>query len=318
MEDSKADTTAKLSYALSLYIALVFSVVFYMSYFYEGSSISNYLCKQQELSRVNDANVEAYSDKMLFGDPIQEVPEDINLSPTSGSEAGFVRTEMIHSVDNALILILTISAWLMLIPRLNRIRYLSFIYLLLGLYLVTLSFFTGMNGGAMFSDLAVPAHATRWLPCFAVWILLFFHTKTQPSILTAVKYLLIIAVSLTFATHGYEAFMEHPKFKDLLYGAFEVISIRPSETVAITLLKFIGIMDIFLAITVIFYHSRWKWLLLWMAAWGFLTACSRPIAFGDVGIDDAFLRIGNGAIPLIVYFLIRYHFQSQQKSYDQT
>lgn len=318
MKSPRADTTAKLRYALSLYLALVFSAVFYMSYFHDGSSISNYLCKQQELSRVNEANIEAYSDGVLFGDPIQDVPEDINLNPTSDSETGFLRTEMIRGVDNALILILTIAAWMMLIPRLNRSRYLSFIYLILGLYLVTLSFFKGINGGAMFSELAIPAQATRWLPCFALWILLVYQSKIQPSILSKVKYLLIIAASLTFATHGYEAFMEHPKFKDLLYGAFEVISVSPSETVAVILLKLIGIMDIFLATAVIFYHSRWKWLLLWMSAWGFLTAISRPIAFGEVGIDDAFLRIGNGAIPLIVYLLIRHHFKSKQKSYDQT
>ena len=318
MESPRVDTTTKLRYTLSLYLALVFSAVFYMSYFYDGSSISNYLCKQQELSRVNEANIMAYSDKTLFGDPIQDVPEDIILNETSDSEAGFLKAQTIRRLDKALILILTISAWMMLIPRLNRIRYLSFIYLLLGLYLVTLSFFKGINGGAMFSELAIPAHATRWLPCFALWILLFYQSKIKPPILPTVKYLLIIAASLTFATHGYEAFMEHPKFKDLLYGAFEVISVSPSETVAIILLKLIGLMDIFLAATVILYHSRWKWLLLWMSAWGFLTAISRPIAFGDVGIDDAFLRIGNGAIPLIVYFLVRHHFQSQQKSYDQT
>jgi hypothetical protein len=322
MQSPRVNTTTKLRYTLSIYLALVFSAVFYMSYFYDGSSIANYLCKQQELSRVNDANIEVYSDKMLFGDPIQDVPEEINLNPTSNNEAGFLKTEMIRSVDDALILILTLSAWMMLIPRLNHIRYLSFIYLLLGLYLVSLSFFKGMNGGAMFSELATPAQATRWLPCFAVWILLFYRAKTDiqhhSSTLSTVKYLLIIAASLTFATHGYEAFMEHPKFKDLLYGAFEIISVSPSQTVAITLLKLIGIMDVFLAVAVIFYHSRWKWLLLWMSAWGFLTAISRPIASGDIGIDDAVLRIGNGAIPLIVYLIIHYHFQSQQKSYDQT
>jgi hypothetical protein len=311
-------STSKLRYTLLLYLALVFTAVFYMSYFYDGSSISKYLSKQLEVSRVNDANVVAYSDEILYGDPIQKAQKEINLNPTNDSEAGFVQTEAIHKIDDALVLILTLSAWLMLIPKLNRIRGLSFIYLFLGLYLVATSFSKGMNGGAAFSELAVPAHATRWLPCFGLFILLFNQSKAQTSILTAVKYLLIIATSLTFATHGYEAFMEHPKFKDLLYGAFEIISITPSDTVAIILLKMIGIMDIFLAITVIFCHSKWKRLLLWMSVWGFLTAISRPIAFGDIGIDDAILRIGNGAIPLIIYFIVSHHFKSKQKNYDQT
>jgi hypothetical protein len=286
-----------------------------MSYFYDGSSISKYLCKQQELARVHDADVMAYSDNMLYGDPIQEVPEELNLEATDSSEAGFIRTETIRSIDDALILVLALSAWLMLIPRLNRIRSLSFIYLILGIYLAALSVFKGINGGAMFSELALTAHATRWLPCFAVWALLF-HQSKEP--FSTVKYLLIIAASLTFATHGYEAFMEHPKFKDLVYGGFEIISFMPSETVVSVLLKLIGVMDIFLAISVIFFHTRWNWLLLWMSAWGFLTAISRPIAFGDVGIDDAFLRIGNGLIPLIAYLLIRHQFKPTLKHHAET
>lgn len=316
MDSPQKMIAVKLRYTLSVYIALVFSSVFFMSYFFDGSSIASYLCKQLEIARVNDANIEAYSDQLLYGDPIQEVPEDIDLSATADDETGFLQTEMIRNIDAALILTLTICAWLMLIPKLNHIRYLSFIYVIFGSYLAALAIFQGLNGGEIFSELAMSAQATRWLPCFALWMLLFYRVNMQTPIFNFAIYLLILACSLTFATHGYEAFMEHPKFKDLLYGSFEIISINPSETLVITLLKLIGIMDIVLAISVICFRYQYKWLFLWMSAWGFLTAISRTTAFGELGIDDTFLRFGNGFIPLIVYYLIRMT-QSQPNSHDK-
>lgn len=317
MDSPKQMIATRLRYTLSVYLALVLSSVFYMSYFFDGSSIATYLCKQLEIARVNDVNIEAYSDQLLYGDPIQKVQEGIDLSANADDETGFLQTEMIRSIDNALILTLTIFAWLMLIPKLNHIRSLSFIYVILGLYLAALAVFQGLNGGEIFSELSITAQATRWLPCLALWLLFFYRTTMQTPLFNSAIYLLIIAASLTFATHGYEAFMEHPKFKDLLYGTLKIISISPSETLVITLLKVIGIMDILLAISVIFFHSKWKWLILWMAVWGFLTAVSRATAFGELGIDDALLRIGNGFIPLIVYLVIRF-FQTPHYSHDKS
>lgn len=312
MNTPTSKTGVKLKYTLALYVAIVISSVFYMSYFYDGSSISKYICKQHELTRVKDANVTAYSDKTLYGDPINKVPDEIDLQATGDSETGFLKTETIRKIDDTVILIITILAWLMLIPQANRIPFSSFLYLFIGAYLLAISYYKSVNGGAMFTELAVPAHATRWLPCFALWILLLSKTTASQN---SVKYLLITAASLTFATHGYEAFMQHPHFRGLLYGAFEVISVNISETTATVLLRLIGVMDICLAIAVIFYHSKWKWLLLWMSIWGFLTAISRPIAFGFIGIDDAVLRIGNGLIPLIIYFLVRHRFKPKHYQY---
>ena len=100
--------------------------------------------------------------------------------------------------------------------------------------------------------------------------------------LVSITWLLVIAASLTFATHGYEAFMGHPAFRDLLYGAFESISVEISENSVFVLLKLIGIMDISLALIILF--TRKKGVFLWMAIWGGLAALSRPIAFGDVGL----------------------------------
>lgn len=295
----------KIRYSLALIIALMFSAIFCLSFPYEGTSIAKYFNKQAELERVKEADIQAYSDQTLFGDALKEVPEDIELLELADSDEAFVSAERVRLADRAIIAVLTLSAWLMLVPALVKRRFLSWIYLILGLYLIALSITKGINGGAMFAELAVPAHATRWLSCVAMWGWLFFINKkaeTKDS-LKPITWLLKVAIALTFAIHGYEAFCEHPKFKDLLYGAAVRFNIELSESANIALLKIIGVKDILLAIAVLCFLPRWKWILLWMTFWGFITAASRPITFGDVGWCDALLRVGNGALPLIIYII---------------
>lgn len=295
----------KLRYLLGLIIALTFTAIFSMSYFYDGSSIAKLLSKKGELERVQDSKIEAYSDQTLFGDERESVTEEVDLAESSDAEQGFIVSEKIRNIDNLVILISMIAVWLMLIPAIHNTRIFSFIYLALGLYLICLAVAIGINGGAKFSELSVAASASRWVPCIALWVWLYFSKKKTNAHLKTVIYLLICASSLTFATHGYEAWNEHPKFKDLLYGGMDMFSIPLSESVCILLLKLIGIKDLLLAVAVLFCVYRWRWILLWMTFWGFLTALSRPIAFGDVSWLDALLRVGNGAIPLLIYFVLK-------------
>ena len=73
------------------------------------------------------------------------------------------------------------------------------------LYLAAVALFKGINGGAAFSELAIPASATRWGACLALFVWLWFDRKSSSG-LKAVYIILILAVSLTFFAHGYEAF----------------------------------------------------------------------------------------------------------------
>lgn len=136
---------------------------------------------------------------MLFGDQTVTVSEDVDLSEEADSEEGFALAQRIRSIDKGLNLGMMALAWLMLIPMLQRQRVLSFSYLIMAAYLIALSLFKGLNGGAAFSDWAIPAHATRWLPCVALtlWFYLKPHKENQPY--TIVRWLLIIAASTTFA-----------------------------------------------------------------------------------------------------------------------
>lgn len=292
-----------LRYGLSVVTALVFTAIFTMNFFHEGTSISKYITKQSELERVKEAEVTSYSDMVLFGDERTEVSEDVDLSPEASSEEGFIHSQRIRAVDKWVTFSLMAVAWLMLIPLLRRQRLLSFVYIIMGCYIVLLSLCKMLNGGAAYSDWAISAHATRWLPCFALWLWLYMKPKEGGECYGAVRWMLVIAASMTFATHGVEALMLHPGFRDLLIGGLDTISVTLSASVCDILLRVIGVMDVCLAISVLFIQR--KSLFLWMAIWGGITALSRPIAFGDVLWEDALLRCGNCLVPLILFFWIR-------------
>ena len=286
---------------LALVVALSFTAVFSMNYFHEGTAIGKYFSHQQELERVNEEKVIAYSDMVLYGDEKVEVSDEVLLGEQASAEDGYAVTERIQTWDKRTTLVAVIVAWLLVAPWCQRQKWLSLAYVLMAFYLVMMALFKGINGGARFSELAIPAQATRWMACvaLAVWILMRSGSKEKR--LESVTWLLVIAASLTFATHGYEAFMGHPAFRDLLYGAFESISVEISENSVFVLLKLIGIMDISLALIILF--TRKKGVFLWMAIWGGLAALSRPIAFGDVGLEDALLRIANFGIPMLLFYL---------------
>ena len=40
-----------------------------------------------------------------------------------------------------------------------------------------------------------------------------------------------------------------------------------------------------------------------MAMWGFITALSRPVTMGFAAWPDAAMRIANGALPLILFYV---------------
>ncbi len=312
-------TLPQLRYLLGLTIALMFSVIFVTSYLYDGSSISKYFTTQAELERVQETKIEAYTDQMLFGDELEKIPQDVDLTEKSSTDEGLQNAEKIRQIDNGVIFFLMVASWLILMPPFYGRRWFSCIYLLLGFYVLCLSIFKGVNGGSMFSELSVMAHSSRWLPCFAMWVWVFFDIKVTRSSFLLVIILLVIATCLTFATHGYEAFNEHPKFRDLIYGSFGAVSIPLSDSMCDLLLKLIGIKDVCLAIAVVFciYRREIRWVLLWMAFWGILTAITRPIALNDVGWLDALLRVGNGVTPLLIYFLLK-HLNTNVIQNDET
>lgn len=109
-----------------------------------------------------------------------------------------------------------------------------------------------------------------------------------------------IAVALTFAAHGLEALSHHGGFLDMLIVATRnVLGLRLPEAVAQGLLTGIGLVD--LAVAALLLVGRWRWVAMYMAAWGFATAAARLIVLdGYIGWYEFAVRSSHWALPLVL------------------
>lgn len=108
-----------------------------------------------------------------------------------------------------------------------------------------------------------------------------------------VEWILRIAVAGEFFGHGVFALQQ----KSGWIKYFEAVGFSPDQ--ALTLMPFIGVMDIAFALLVLLRPVRVA--LLWMAFWGAWTALLRPIA-GEP-IWDFVERFANWGAPLALFFM---------------
>ncbi|MEK9147444.1 MAG: hypothetical protein AAB593_00820 [Patescibacteria group bacterium] len=110
-----------------------------------------------------------------------------------------------------------------------------------------------------------------------------------------VLWILRIAVFGEFFGHGIFALQGKEKFVNY------IMSVGISHDTAAILLMFVGIMDIIVALVVLFRPI--SPILLWAAFWGFATELIRPIA-GEP-IWDFLERWANIGAPLALYYLLK-------------
>lgn len=110
-----------------------------------------------------------------------------------------------------------------------------------------------------------------------------------------IEYLLRFAVASIFISHGIIAYFGKEQWVE--YLSF----ITQNEKEAYLIMKIIGVLDISLGLTVVFYPI--PIVLLWCAFWGFLTAAMRPIC-GESFLEF-FERAGNWITPLVLYLEIK-------------
>ena len=110
-----------------------------------------------------------------------------------------------------------------------------------------------------------------------------------------IEYLLRFAVASIFISHGIIAYLGKEEWAE--YLSF----ITQNETEAYLMTRIIGVLDISLGLTVVFYPI--PIVLLWCTFWGFLTAAMRPI-YGESFLEF-FERAGNWITPLVLYLEIK-------------
>lgn len=174
-------------------------------------------------------------------------------------------------------------------------------------------------GGAPFVELSLPAHAVRFAVPLALAVWPASDAPDTPDTpdrtgrtgrasgstgrASGIVWGLRIAVALTFAAHGVEALGLHPRFLDYLFIADErIFGFGLTQPGAEGVLGAIGAVDIALALLVLL-RPRSRWVLVYMAVWGFVTAGSRIVHYGGYGLPMALIRVANGGLPLVLLFV---------------
>ena len=259
--------------------------------FGDASATAKLLIRNYEVAAAGDAEFEAAMGAELYGDSLPGT----SVKPVSEQSTSNAYVTNLLQLDRGvasvcllvtLVLAFTCNKW----PRL------CLLYLLPAFWLLVNAHAISLNGGKAFSELAIPAHATRFGLLFALAILFWQHPKND----RFVHWLIRISCGLTFAIHGWEALHLNPNFQDLLYFTAGHVNIDLTEWGCHGLLRIIGIMDILLAISVVSVSNRR--VLIWMACWGLITAASRPIALGLDAWPEFAMRLPNAIMPLLLIF----------------
>jgi len=129
--------------------------------------------------------------------------------------------------------------------------------------------------------------------------LLIYHTIWS-------KRILRLATALVFAAHGMKSLLADPIFIDFLLVFFRRIGMDVDEAHALTLLHIIGTIDLVLAAHLFFFKpERNRMVLIWMAAWGAVTALAR-ITFGGYGNwHEVLIRTTHVFAPITLLLLNR-------------
>jgi hypothetical protein len=164
-----------------------------------------------------------------------------------------------------------------------------------GLWMAALAAAEWRTGGAPFTDLALPAHATR----IAAPVLLALGARSPGAVLTVLRW----AVASTFLIHGVESLALHPRFVDfLLVADVRLFHTGMSEEAAGWLLRLIGAHDVALAVLVVARRAS-PAALAWMAFWGAVTAGARVVQGGEAALHHALIRAANAGLPLALLLL---------------
>lgn len=115
-----------------------------------------------------------------------------------------------------------------------------------------------------------------------------------------------LSIVLVFAMHGIKALFTDPKFIDYLLVALRRIGVGMEEAHAAGLLHIIGAVDILLAAHLLFFKpERNRMVLIWIAAWGAITALAR-ITYGGFGNwHEVLIRSSHFLVPIALLISYR-------------
>lgn len=210
----------------------------------------------------------------------------------------------------------TIAIWertiatILLIGGLSLLVYPLFpVALLIGAAIAIEAYAAYSFGGEAFSEWSLYARSLRYLLPVALAVLLLpaaFGLRERGKALASM-WILRVAIAVVFATHGWQALSPEGRyvFVDLLIGSSRtLLGYRLTESVAIEVLKVIGVVDLIVAAAILV--GRWRPLLAWLCFWGTITAFSRVTALGWASYGEVLSRAAHITAPVVVWTLAVY------------
>ncbi|MEO1480623.1 MAG: hypothetical protein AAFU77_00860 [Myxococcota bacterium] len=166
--------------------------------------------------------------------------------------------------------------------------------LLAALLLFALAFTKSITSATLDGQLSLVSSGVRML--LPVAVLLWAADRRREA-----RGCLRIGISLTFIGHGIEALVLTPSFVELIHStSIRWLGGAPSMAAMGSALTAIGIIDITVGVLVAAFGVRTA--LMYMVAWGFITALSRVTAHGLGAWPEFAFRAAHWAAPL---FLLR-------------
>ncbi len=159
--------------------------------------------------------------------------------------------------------------------------------------------------GELYSELTLGEVAVRIACPIVLLLLLNMSGPSITHISSVAKWLLTLAISVTFAVHGYKAILLHGPFVDLiLLSDVRMFGFGWEQETVEAMLWVIGWLDVFLAIALLL--TRWRIIAVYMLVWGFITAISRTTAFGWPALQETIVRAANWGAPLVLLLIWRW------------
>ena len=157
-----------------------------------------------------------------------------------------------------------------------------------------------LHRGGLFMVQWTPAtQALRIATPLALLALLTNRTSGDQFVPASVLPVLRVAIAATFVGHGMKAMFLHPQYITLLVASMSnLVGWSMSQLLAERMLCCIGMIDLLLATLIL--TTRLRWVAIYLAVWGGLTALSRMTAGGWTMWPEVLLRASHFAGPLVV------------------
>lgn len=209
------------------------------------------------------------------------------------SEEAAYRTE-----KGLAIFLILLAIWLFIKPViLNTLLLLAF--------LIINAVIVYENAGRHFYELSFLSALAKWiLPLLYLSVFITLKKPANGFVPDWLLFLTRVSLFIIFFVHGLGCLWMHPGYIDYLIGTWATFTGNfIQQSIAENILIAIGVIDIIIAVMVLF--KPFRYVLIWMLIWGFLTSFLRIIDAGIFNYTEFLIRVPHFILPLVCLILYK-------------